>query len=113
MTAVLFEDPLGIPLPWFAALPPLGLEARRRSGRQLRYPAERACGEEDAGRVLETLHPEPRRVERRAYGHRPVVREQPRVVLGQVGLDLISQLSTPRGAVRDERHAATLQDKLG
>src|SRR5207249_1816393 len=104
ITAVLFDDPLGIPLP---------LEARCRPGRKLRHPAEGVRREEDPGRVLQALHADPRGVEGGPYRHRPVVREQPRIAPREEGLDPVPQLGGPRRAIRYDRHPAALQDKLG
>src|SRR2546422_7545001 len=66
MMAVLLDMPFGISLP---------SEARRRLRTQFVHAPERARDADDARAVLETLHPDPRRVERRADRHRPVVRQ--------------------------------------
>src|SRR5205823_12314792 len=85
ITAVLFEDPLGIPLPSCGGS--LRLEARHGVAAQLDRPAERPRGEDDARGVLKALHPDPGRVERRPDRHRAVIGKQQGIVPGDDGLD--------------------------
>src|SRR5216117_1808365 len=78
MMAVLLDMPFGISLP---------SEARCRLRTEFVHAPERARDPDDARAVLETLHADPRRVERGADRHRPVVRQQPSHVPCQMRLE--------------------------
>src|SRR6202165_5757905 len=83
MAAVLFDDPLGIHLP--SRLGAKRFESLDRPGvERLRLP-DGARGQDDAGRMLQTLHPDPGLVERATHRHGAMIREQQRVVTIEVG----------------------------
>src|SRR3989440_12151897 len=87
MMAVLLDMPFDISLP---------SEARCRLRTEFVHPPERARDPDDARAVLETLHADPRRVERGADRHGPVVRQQPRLVRRPVRLAPAPSLPRPR-----------------
>src|SRR5690349_22585981 len=100
MMAVLLDAPLGIRLLWRS--PAARLEARDRIRRQLIYPTERPRRPDDARRLLQAFHADPRRIERRPHRDGSVVREEPSIMTGQVGLEAVPQLRRPRGPVGHE-----------
>src|SRR2546422_3304427 len=103
MMAVLFDIPFAISLPW---------KAGRRLRTQFADTSKRARDPDDARTVFETLHPDPRRVERGADRHRPMVREQPSHVPREIRLEPVAPLRRPRRPIGDEGHIPPLQDKL-
>src|SRR3989449_2696589 len=103
MMAVLFDIPFAISLP---------SEAGRRLRTQFADASKRARDPDDARTVFETLHPDPRRVERGADRHRPMVRQQPSHVPCEIRLEPIPQLPGPTRPIGDQGHIPTLQDKL-
>src|SRR2546426_9491976 len=103
MMAVLFDIPFAISLP---------SEAARRLRTQFADTSKRARDPDDARTVFKTLHPDPRRVERGADRHRPMVREQPSYVPREIRLEPVAQLRRPRRPIGDEGHIPALQDKL-
>src|SRR5256886_10255132 len=86
MMAVLLDMPFDISLP---------SEARCRLRTEFVHAPERARDPDDARAVLETLHADPRRVERGADRHGPVVRQQPRLMPRQVRLQPVALLPPP------------------
>src|SRR5467141_5055407 len=102
MMAVLFDIPFAISLP---------SEAGRRLRTQFADASKRARDPDDARTVFETLHPDPRRVERGADRHRPMVRQQPSHVPWEIRLEPITPLRGPRRPVADQGPIPTLQDK--
>src|SRR2546422_594137 len=103
MMAVLFDIPFAISLP---------SEAGRRLRTQFADTSKRARDPDDARTVFKTLHPDPRRVERGADRHRPMVRQQPGYVPREIRLEPVAQLRRPRRPIGDEGHIPALQDKL-
>src|SRR2546426_9276925 len=103
MMAVLLDMPFDISLP---------SEARCRLRTEFVHAPERARDPDDARAVLETLHADPRRVERGADRHGPMVRQQPRLVPRQVRLEPGAPLPRPRRPLGHPGHNPPLQDKL-
>src|SRR3989441_11695847 len=102
MMAVLFDIPFAI------SLPP---EAGRRLRTQFADTSKRARDPDDARTVFKTLHPDPRRVERGADRHRPMVRQQPSYVPREIRLEPVAQLRRPRRPLGGEGHNPPLQEK--
>src|SRR2546428_13856315 len=92
MMAVLLDMPFDISLP---------SEACHRLRTEFVHAPKRARYPDDTRAVLETLHADPRRVERRPDRHGPVVRQQPRLVPRQVRLQAGGLPPPPRRATRD------------
>src|SRR2546421_12502470 len=84
MIAVPLEGPLATLLALLSRTIALGFEPL--------YVPQRPRRRDDARRVLQTLHPDPRRVQGRPDRHGPVVREQPSVVTNQIRLEPTPQL---------------------
>src|SRR5437016_1839964 len=103
MMAVLLDMPLGILLP---------AETQQRLRTQFVHSPQHARCPDDARAVLETLHSDPRGVERRPDGHGPMVRQQPCLVPRQVRLEPVPQLRRPWRPIGDQGYVPALNDKL-
>src|SRR2546430_14289059 len=103
MIMVLLDGPLATLLALLSTPLALGFEPL--------YVPQRPRRRDDARRVLQTLHPDPRRVQGRPDRHGPLVREQPGVVTTQIRLQPAHQRRRAGGAPGPPRQPPPLQTK--
>src|SRR2546430_16121715 len=103
MIMVLLDGPLATLLALLSTPLALGFEPL--------YVPQRPRRRDDARRVPQTLHPDPRRVQGRPDRHGPVVREQPGVVTTQIRLETGGQLPRAGPPPRHQRAPPPPQTK--
>src|SRR6266516_3371124 len=107
MATALFDGPLGI------LLPLLHQTADCFEAERLRLPYL-LSGKDDTRAVLQSLHPDPRLVERTPHRHGPVICQQERVMsfTFEIGDDAIAQLRRAWHPKGHERYRSHHEDKL-